>query len=71
MQKRKNIMDVSEKRMLTASEAEGYTGLGRNTLRHWAESIGAVRKIGTRVLFDKYVIDKAMDDAAAAAASTN
>ena len=38
-----------------------YTGLGKTKARTWAESIGAVRKIGTRALFDKQVIDAALD----------
>ncbi len=53
-----NVLKVSEKRLLTAKEAESYTGLGRHGLRSWGERIGAVRKIGKRVLFDKLVIDQ-------------
>ncbi len=64
MNKKRINLDVSSKRMLTTKEAEGYTGLGKLKLREWAESIGAVQKFGTRVLFDKYVIDKALDNRA-------
>lgn len=50
-------IDISQKRMLSVTEAQGYTGLGATYLRKWAEEIGAVKKIGRRVLFDKTVID--------------
>lgn len=55
--KNANVLEVSEKRLLTAKEAESYTGLGRHSLRSWGENIRAIRKIGRRVLFDKTVID--------------
>ena len=61
MNKKRINLDVSSKRMLTSKEAEGYTGLGKLKLREWAEKIGAVQKFGARVLFDKYVIDRALD----------
>ncbi len=50
-------------RMFSIDEGVIYTGLGRSTFRKWAEEIGAVRKIGTRVLFDRAVIDSALDAA--------
>lgn len=61
MIKKKNVTEIANKRMLTTKEAESYTGLGKTLCRSWCESIGAVRKIGTRVLFDKFVIDGALD----------
>jgi hypothetical protein len=64
MNKKKNVTEIENKRMLTTTEAETYTGLGKGLCRKWCESIGAVRKIGTRVLFDKFVIDAVMDQMA-------
>jgi hypothetical protein len=61
MNKKKIVTEIGNKRMLTTTEAETYTGLGKGLCRKWCESIGAVRKIGTRVLFDKTIIDQALD----------
>ena len=47
-----------EPRLLSMKDLTRYTGLGKTKARTWAESIGAVRKIGTRALFD---IDAALD----------
>lgn len=52
---------ISDKRMLTIYEASQYIGLGTRTARKYLEEIGAVRKFGSRVLFDKNVIDQALD----------
>lgn len=48
-------------RLLSISQLSQYTGLGKTKARTWADEIGAVRKIGTRTLFDKQVIDAALD----------
>lgn len=61
---KKNVSEIGNKRMLSRKEVETYTGLGKNLCRSWCESIGAVRKIGRRVLFDKTVIDAVMDQMA-------
>ena len=60
MNKRISIAD-SERRLLSIEEAAQYIGQGLNRTRSYMESIGAVRKIGRRVLFDKKVIDEALD----------
>ena len=61
MRPRSNTMAVSEKRLLTINEASQYLGLGTRTTRMLMEQIGAVRKFGSRVLFDKSVIDQELD----------
>lgn len=38
-----------------------YTSLGRDSVRKWCKEIGAVRKIGKRVMYDRLAIDSAMD----------
>ena len=48
-------------RLLSIAQLSQYTGLGKTKARTWADEIGAVRKIGTRTLFDKQVIDAALD----------
>ena len=50
-----------EPRMLTQKQAEAYTGMGRTVLNTFAADIGARRKIGKKVLYDKRVIDAALD----------
>lgn len=51
-----------DKRLLDAREASIYTSMGRHGCRAFCEQIGAVRRIGGRVLFDRAVIDKALDE---------
>lgn len=48
-------------RLLSISDLARYTGLGKTKARTWAESLGALRKIGTRALYDLRVIDAALD----------
>lgn len=55
---RGNISDI---RLLTPDQAQEYTGMGRTAFRKWADSIGATRKFGSSVRFDKTVIDRALD----------
>ncbi len=62
MKARINTMAVSEKRLLTLQEAAQYIGLGTRRAREFMDQIGAVRKFGSRVLFDKAVIDAALDN---------
>ena len=50
------------KRLLDWQEAQVYTGLGRTRCREFCEAIGAVKKIGKRVLFDRKVIDEYLND---------
>lgn len=57
----KELGSISETRMLTADQGEKYTGMGQNKFRRWADGIGATRKFGKVVRFDKVVIDKALD----------
>lgn len=53
--------NVENVRLLSLTEAQLYCGLGRNTTRKWCEEIGAVRRIGSRVLYDRVVIDNAIN----------
>ena len=62
MARRVDRIEFSEKRMLSTSEMANYVGLGRDAAREFAESAGAMRKYGRRVLFDRKVLDKALDD---------
>ena len=58
--KAKNYQEI-QPRMLNQKQGEEYTGLGRATFTSFADEIGARRKIGRRVLYDRTVIDRAFD----------
>lgn len=60
MNKRINTSDISSKRLIDISELCSYIGMGKTLARSYADSIGATKRYGKRVLFDKYVIDKAI-----------
>lgn len=60
--KKQNISgELKEKRLLNIKEVCIYTGRGQVTARKYMDEIGATRKFGRRVLFDKTVIDAALD----------
>lgn len=50
-----------EVKLLDEKTATRYVGLGRTYFRRWAEGIGARRKFGKRVLYDRATIDAAID----------
>lgn len=53
---------IAEKRLLNIKEVSAYIGLGTVRAREYMDEIGAVKKFGRRVLFDKTIIDKAIDE---------
>ena len=55
-------------RMFTIEEAAAYSGRGRTAFRAWADQIGATRRFGKSVRYDKRVIDAALDAMTAEAA---
>ena len=61
MRKRTESADISNKRLLSINEVSLYLGLGNSKTRVYMDEIGATRKIGARVLFDKKIIDGALD----------
>ena len=50
-----------EVRMMTINEGATYTGRGRTAFRRWADQIGATRRFGRSVRYDKRIIDAALD----------
>lgn len=62
MQKRKKDMLLSDKRLFDVHEGAEYAGLGIHTFRQWCEKIGAVRRFGRSVRYDRLVIDAALDN---------
>lgn len=61
MRARQNDVDVREKRLLGIDDAAKYIGMGRVMTRKIMDEIGATRRIGRRVLFDKKIIDEILD----------
>lgn len=52
------MQEMISKRMLQEPEMKLYTGLGRNKAREFCKNIGAVVRIGRRVLYDRTKIDE-------------
>lgn len=52
---------IEEKRLLNIKEVCEYMGQGQTRVRQYMDEIGATRKFGGRVLFDKKAIDAALD----------
>ena len=49
------------KRLLDVKELGAYCGIGVCTARKWGREIGAERRIGRRVLYDRVAVDKEID----------
>ena len=49
---------IDEKKLLSVKDLQWYVGLGKN---EWGRNIGAERRIGKRVFFDREVVDRAID----------
>lgn len=64
MRKRERVQDhndFSGVRLFSLSDGCAYTGLGKTSFTDFAKQIGAVKKYGKRVLFDRAIIDNAID----------
>ncbi len=62
MNKQKVTGKIEEKRLLNIKEVCSYIGVGQTQARRYMEEIGATRRFGRRVLFDKNVIDNAISN---------
>ena len=61
--KKQNVMGtIGEKRMLNIKEVCVYTGIGQTRARQYMDEIGATKQFGRRVLFDKTIIDAALNE---------
>ena len=49
------------KRLLDVKELAAYCSIGICTAREWGREIGAERRIGRRVLYDRVAVDKEID----------
>lgn len=59
---KRNASDTQNIRLLSADEGAAYMGIGKTAFRAYAVKIGAVRRFGRRVLYDKRVLDSAIDE---------
>ncbi len=50
------------KRLLSVKGLCAYIGMGQTKAEAWAREHGALIRIGRRVLYDRVVIDKAIDE---------
>lgn len=57
-----NTANMDDKRLLNIREAAAYIGQGTTKTRAWLDSIGAKRKFGSRALYDRRIIDEALDN---------
>lgn len=48
-------------RLFDIETAAEYLSMGRTRARAWLVSVGALRKFGSRSLYDRKVIDRALD----------
>ena len=55
------MANILAKRMLSEDEAQAYLGLKRSKCREFGEKINCITHIGRRVLYDRTVIDAALD----------
>ncbi len=62
MNKQRVTGKIEEKRLLNIKEVCSYIGVGQTQARRYMEEIGATRRFGRRVLFDKNVIDNAISN---------
>lgn len=64
MRERLKATNPANNRLLDANEIGLYMGLGKSTARKICREIGAERRFGKRVLFDRKIIDKHLDSLA-------
>lgn len=55
-------MNLDGKRLLDVKELAAYTGLGLTRAAEYGKALGAVYRIGRRVLYDRKIIDRAIDN---------
>ena len=58
---KRTMTSGKDTRLLNVQELMSYIGCGRNTAVTFGKEHGALVRIGSRTLFDKVTIDKALD----------
>lgn len=57
----KRTINETEVRMMDVDQGATYTGRGKTAFKAWANQIGATRRFGRSVRYDRRVIDAALD----------
>lgn len=61
MHARQTTDTTKEKRLFSIDELAEYLSIGKTRAAHFGKDAGAQRNIGRRVLYDRKLIDKAID----------
>lgn len=64
MHKRNVATEGKEVRLINTEELAAYIGIGRSRAASFGKEAGAEVRLGSRLLFDKKIIDKALDQLA-------
>lgn len=59
---KRTVRNTQDVRLLSVDEGAAYMGIGKTAFKAYAAQIGAVRRFGRRVLYDKNVLDTAIDN---------
>lgn len=61
--KKRNTLSTCEVeiRLFNIEQGSTYAGMGKTAFREWADQIGAIRRFGRTVRYDRRVIDRALD----------
>ena len=62
MHRRNRSDQLDAKRMFTAQEGADYCSMGVHSFRNWGKAIGAERRFGRSVRYDRQVIDNILDN---------
>lgn len=60
--RRPSRLPIGQRALIDSKECGDYLGMGWQKARKIAEEIGAVRRIGGRVLIDRRIVDKWIED---------
>lgn len=60
MNQRVSFSPIAEKRLVSAQEGADYVSMGTSFFRQWAKEIGAEKRIGRLVRYDRKIIDNAI-----------
>ena len=60
MNQRVSFSPANEKRLVSAQEGADYVSMGLNSFRQWAKEIGAEKRLGRLVRYDRQIIDDAV-----------
>ena len=55
------MKNMENKRLLNVNELCEYINMGKTRAAAWGKAIGADIRLGRRLLFDRVIVDKAID----------